>query len=135
MLSNHFTVTTNRPGAEVFHKAPFASYYFLTPTIVVVLVLLSALVLVARFGSMLSLVSEARVGTGCVGIVILWARGLRDWLRIRSAIGSNELIPGTPLYLVMSVAAAQICYGLTFLGIVAGVLFLVIAHPSGPAPR
>jgi len=135
MLSNNFTVTTNRPGAEVFRKAPFVSYYFLTPTILVVLVLLSAVVVVARFSSTLSLMSEIRIGTGCGAIVILWARGLRDWLRIRSAIGSSELIPGTPLYLVMSVAAAQICYGLTFLGIVAGVLFLVIADPSSPAQR
>jgi hypothetical protein len=135
MLSNNFTVTTNRPGAEVFRKAPFASYYFLTPTIVVVLVLLSAVVLVARFSSMLSLISETRIGTGCAAMVILWARGLRDWLRIRSAIGSNELIPGTPLYLAMSVAASQICYGLTFLAIVAGVLFLVIAQTSSPSLR
>ena len=135
MYSDYFTVTTNHPGPEVFRRSPFSSYYFLTPTIVLALAIVSAAVVFGRFRSALSLNSEVAIITCCVAIVTFWARGFRDWRRIRSTIGSSEVLPGTPLYLALGVAAAQICYGFTFLGLVAGGLFAAIGHLSNAAVR
>jgi len=112
----------------VFSRSPFRSYYFISPTILMILTLLLSILVLIRIYERSPWASIAWIMIGCLAMVMFWLRALHDWRRLRIVANSTEITEATPLHVALEVAAAQLFWGLTYLCIVAAGLATAVGY-------
>ena len=131
-LSDWFVLTSDRAGnPQFFARSAFRSYYFVANTVTLVLAIFLTVGILVRYWGRLPEFTGMWLGIAIAGMLMLWARALRDHRKIRELYAKGEIgqvSPGSPLDVALHVAATMTHLGLTYTFLLVAALVVQVAR-------